>query len=59
MQDKTWYSTLGLDAEPLFLQEDMLRIIFYQWRKLGLGLDVEAEIQILKVIYSGSDKCNT
>ena len=23
---------------------------FYQWPKLGLGLDVEAEIQILKVI---------
>jgi hypothetical protein len=28
-----------------------LRVIFYQWPKLGLGLDVEAEIQILKVIY--------
>ena len=27
-----------------------LRVIFYQWPKLGLGLDVEAEIQILKVI---------
>ena len=27
-----------------------LRIIFYPWPKLGLGLDVEAEIQILKVI---------
>ena len=25
MQDKTWYSILGLDAEPLFLQDDMLR----------------------------------
>ena len=24
MQDKTWYSILGLDAKPLFLQEDML-----------------------------------
>ena len=24
MQEKTWYSILGLDAEPLFLQEDML-----------------------------------
>jgi hypothetical protein len=24
MQDKTWYSILGLDAEPLFLQDDML-----------------------------------
>ena len=59
MQDKIWYSILGLDAEPLFLQDDMLRIIFNQWKKLGLGLDVEAEIQILKVIYSGSDKCNT
>ena len=28
-----------------------LKVIFYQWPKLGLGLDVEAEIQILKVIY--------
>jgi hypothetical protein len=27
-----------------------LRVIFYQWPKLGLGLDVEAEIQILEVI---------
>ena len=25
MQDKTWYSILGLDAEPLFLQDDMLK----------------------------------
>ena len=25
MQDKTWYSIFGLDAEPLFLQDDMLR----------------------------------
>ena len=25
MQDKTWYSVLGLDAEPLFLQDTMLR----------------------------------
>ena len=24
MQDKTWYSILGLDAEPLFLQDHML-----------------------------------
>ena len=24
MQDKIWYSILGLDAEPLFLQDDML-----------------------------------
>ena len=29
-----------------------LRAIFYQWPKVGLGLDVEAEIQILKVIYA-------
>ena len=27
MQDKTWYSILGLDAEPLFLQDRMLRVI--------------------------------
>ena len=26
MQDKTWYSILGLDAEPLFLQDHMLRM---------------------------------
>ena len=25
MQDKTWYSILGLDAEPLFLQDGMLK----------------------------------
>ena len=24
MQDKTWYSILGLEAEPLFLKDDML-----------------------------------
>ena len=29
MQDKTWYSILGLDAEPLFLQEDMLRTVHH------------------------------
>ena len=28
-----------------------LKVIFYQWPKLGLGLNVEAEIQILEVIY--------
>ena len=32
--------------------KDNLRVIFYQWPKLGLGLVVEAEIQILKVIQS-------
>jgi hypothetical protein len=26
------------------------RVIFYQWPKLGLGMDVKAEIQILKAI---------
>ena len=26
------------------------RVIFNQWLKLGVGLDVEADIQILKVI---------
>ena len=29
MQDKTWYSILGLDAEPLFLQDHMLSIYIY------------------------------
>ena len=29
MQDKTWYSILGLDAEPLFLQDDMLKKFSY------------------------------
>jgi hypothetical protein len=29
-------------------------VIFYQWPKLGLGLDVEAEIQILKDIIGKS-----
>jgi hypothetical protein len=29
MQDKTWYSILGLDAEPLFLQDDMLKWSMY------------------------------
>ena len=29
MQDKTWYSILGLDAEPLFLQEGMLNEWFH------------------------------
>ena len=34
MQDKTWYSILGLDAEPLFLQDHMLKIfslLLGQW----------------------------
>ena len=42
MQDKTWYSILGLDAEPLFLQDDMLNwfllnkkkiVRFREWKK--------------------------
>ena len=32
MQDKTWYSILGLDAEPLFLQDTMLML----WRVLRI-----------------------
>ena len=28
MQDKTWYYILGLDAELLFLQDDMLNETF-------------------------------
>ena len=34
----------------VFVRDMKLRVIFYQWQKVGLGLDVEAEIQILKVI---------
>ena len=30
MQDKTWYSILGLDAEPLFLQDRMLKVNYVQ-----------------------------
>ena len=30
MQDKTWYSILGLDAEPLFLQDHMLNSCLLQ-----------------------------
>ena len=33
MQDKTWYSILGLDAEPLFLQDDMLSEKKNSWRE--------------------------
>ena len=29
MQDKTWYSILGLDAEPLFLQDHMLNFFLH------------------------------
>jgi hypothetical protein len=50
MQDKTWYSILGLDAEPLFLQDDMLRVIFDQWPKLHLGLDARSNQKILNGI---------
>ena len=32
MQDKTWYSILGLDAEPLFLQDHMLSLKFQKTR---------------------------
>ena len=31
MQDKIWYSILGLDAEPLFLQDHMLSNILVIW----------------------------
>ena len=37
MQDKTWYSILGLDAEPIFLQDDMLikkKVILNFWKKI-------------------------
>ena len=45
MQDKTWYSILGLDAEPLFLQDTML--------KCTLGFD----FQFLKIkFYSFYDQ---
>ena len=38
--------------EKYFKRYDIdLVVIFYQWLKLCLGLDVEAAIQILKVIY--------
>ena len=36
---------LGLTLHQ-FQKKLLLRVIFYQWPKLGLGLDVEAEIQI-------------
>ena len=39
MQDKTWYSILGLDAEPLFLQDHMLNApqkVAYLWQ-LGVS----------------------
>ena len=44
-----------LSAEFRVLVRDMkmtLRVIFDQWPKLSLGLDVRPEIPILKVIYS-------
>ena len=31
MQDKTWYSILGLDGEPLFLQDGMLKVFTASW----------------------------
>ena len=34
-----------------FQKKLLLRVIFYQWPKLCIGLDVEANIQILKGIY--------
>ena len=33
IQRKTWYSILGLDAEPLFLQDHMLKIIFFKQKQ--------------------------
>ena len=35
MQDKTWYSILRLDAEPLFLQDDMLSDIFLTFQEVS------------------------
>ena len=37
MQDKTWYSILGLDAEPLFLQDHMLSVNFPNPEPNGQG----------------------
>ena len=42
-----------VDIYPIYQScrvEFDLRVIFYEWPKLGLGLDVEVEIQILKFI---------
>ena len=38
MQDKTWYSILGLDAEPLFLQDHMLSVVLLLISNLTNGL---------------------
>ena len=49
-----WKSEIGtfgwLISECGKRYEIDIRVIFYQWPKLGLGLDVEVEIQILKFI---------
>ena len=37
MQDKTWCSILGLDAEPLFLQDNMLKKYILSKISLFLG----------------------
>jgi hypothetical protein len=39
MQKKSGIMKSGLDTMPLFLLDNLLRVIFDQWSKLHLGLD--------------------
>ena len=46
MQDKNWYSILGLDAEPLFLQDHMLNHIFIRNKTLPFSSNLTTHITI-------------
>ena len=51
MQDKTWYSILGLDAEPLFLQDHMLKTFpfIYFSNAAKQELYIHAKMNLIKI----------
>ena len=51
MQDKTWYSILGLDAEPLFLQDHMLKRLLVHPKRI---LILERKLHFLAIGRGGS-----
>ena len=57
MQDKTWYSILGLEAEPLFLQDDMLsRVDIHQifgTKSLSIELIYTIKIKVVAISKQG------
>jgi hypothetical protein len=58
MQDKIWYSILGLDAEPLFLQDDMLKKNSYAMcKKIKLSVISRGAMLIQGATFIVFEKC--